>query len=98
MGPAGQGGNVYEWEETALDLVNDSSSSVRGRRGGGWSSFSEFLSSSVRTSNGPTGDDFDRGFRVASIPEPSTLLLAALAGTAPLWRRRLNERSGRRER
>jgi len=35
-GTAGQGGNVFEWEETDFDLVNDSSSSARGVRGGYW--------------------------------------------------------------
>ena len=33
-GTDGQGGNVWEWEETEYDLVNDSSSSIRGIRGG----------------------------------------------------------------
>ena len=34
----GQGGNVYEWEETDFDLVNGptDSSSARGVRGGLW--------------------------------------------------------------
>ncbi|MCG8448092.1 MAG: SUMF1/EgtB/PvdO family nonheme iron enzyme, partial [Pirellulales bacterium] len=36
----GQGGNVWEWEETDGDLVNDSisNSGIRGRRGGSWRS------------------------------------------------------------
>ena len=42
-GTMGQGGNVYEWEETDFDLVNDSSSSARGVRGGGWGNSSSRL-------------------------------------------------------
>ena len=42
-GTVGQGGNVYEWEETDFDLVNDSSSSARGYRGGDWNVISNFL-------------------------------------------------------
>jgi formylglycine-generating enzyme required for sulfatase activity len=72
-----QGGNVWEWEETDLDLVNDSSSSSRAARGGGWFSGPIFLSSSLGGSAiDPTDRDNKLGFRVASTPEPSTLLLA----------------------
>jgi hypothetical protein len=79
---------VYEREETDFDLVNDSSSSPRGLRGGKWQDYSGALLSSVRDSSFPAGDDFDIGFRVASIPEPSTLLLLAAALPLAIWRRR----------
>lgn len=88
-GTMGQGGNVWEWEETEFDLVNDSSSSARGVRGGGWSGSSSILLSSNRNIGGPSDESGDVGFRVASIPEPGTLLLGALAaGGLLVWRRR----------
>ena len=86
-GTAGQGGNVFEWEETDVDLVNDSTSSFRGARGGSWSLSSSILLSSSRSGGGPTLGQNHFGFRVASIPEPSTLLLGALASMGLLmWR------------
>jgi hypothetical protein len=93
-GTMGQGGNVWEWEETDLDLVNDSSSSPRGFRGGDWLIDSSILLSSTRNWGvfpNPSSQNFNLGFRVASVPEPSTLLLAALGLAAGLLaRRRLN--------
>jgi len=87
-GTAGQGGNVFEWEETDFDLVNDSSSSLRGVRGGSWFIGTSFdLLSSVRDGVNPTSTGLI-GFRVASIPEPSSLLLGALASLGLLMRRR----------
>jgi formylglycine-generating enzyme required for sulfatase activity len=82
-GTMGQGGNVWEWTETALSGDNNSATNVRTIRGGGWTSPENQLSSSFRSSNGfPDGDRPWVGFRVASIPEPSTyaLLLATVAG------------------
>ncbi len=88
-GTMGQGGNVWEWEETDFDRMNDSSSSARGVRGGNWSGLSSFLSSSLRSFVNPTVEDGLIGFRVASIPEPTTMLLGALASLGMLfWRRR----------
>jgi hypothetical protein len=43
-GVVGLGGNVFEWEETEFDLMNDDGSSVRGVRGGIWRSVSGDLS------------------------------------------------------
>ena len=73
-GTMGQGGNAYEWEETAFSLLNNSSSSVRGIRGGGWVYGSSTLSSSNRTGSSPAGELIFVGFRVASIPNPGGLL------------------------
>jgi formylglycine-generating enzyme required for sulfatase activity len=47
-GIMGLGGNVWEWEETSLDLNNSSGSSDRGIRGGNWDFNSFNLSSSTR--------------------------------------------------
>ena len=66
-----QGGNVYEWNETKVNV------SSRGMPGG---AFSSGPSASLVHHHGP-GDDFnDAGFRVASIspvPEPSSVILLA---------------------
>jgi len=88
-GTMGQGGNVYEWEETDFDLVNDSSSSARGVRGGFWNNDSNDLLSSNRNDADPLSEgNLSFGFRVASIPEPSTMLLGVLATVGFMIRRR----------
>jgi len=88
-GTAGQGGNVSEWEETAFDLVNNFSSSARGVRGGDWFNGSFVLLSSRRFLGDPSSGVLSLiGFRVASIPEPSTLLLGVMASVGLLMRRR----------
>ena len=87
-GTMGQGGNVNEWEETDFDLVNGPSSSLRGIRGGYWVSLAGVLSSSNRGNSGPASGGIDLGFRVASIPEPSSLPLVAIASVGLLLRRR----------
>ena len=86
----GQGGNILEWVETEFDLVNDSPSSNRGARGGTWQGTSSELSSSAWSSFSPSFGNIHNGFRVASvIPEPSTLLLGALATLGLfVWRKR----------
>jgi formylglycine-generating enzyme required for sulfatase activity len=88
-GTMGQGGNVWEWNESAFDGANSSSSELRASRGGGWSNAVNFLRSSDRHSHGPADEDSDFGFRVASVPEPSTYVLVLMAGGAWLLRRRL---------
>jgi len=90
-GTMGQGGNAWEWQETDIDQVNDSSSSNRGVRGGVWGFNSNFLASSHRTSFLPAFEFGVIGFRVASTPEPSTILLATSAGLWLLSRRRRAE-------
>jgi len=87
-GTAGQGGNVFEWEETSFDLMNDSSSSLRSFRGGSWATVSFGLVASFRNKRLPSDEVTGIGFRVASIPEPSTLLLGTLASMGLLMRRR----------
>ncbi|NOY42096.1 MAG: SUMF1/EgtB/PvdO family nonheme iron enzyme [Planctomycetes bacterium] len=77
-----QGGNVWEWNEALL------SSSGRGYRGGGLDDSSSFLPASYRSSINPTSELGGIGFRVASIPEPSSLLLGAMASMGLLVRRR----------
>jgi formylglycine-generating enzyme required for sulfatase activity len=87
-GVMGLGGNVWEWEESSLDLLNDDFTSDRALRGGSWYVNSSNLSSSIRGLDLPSAEYDDSGFRVASlssssaaaVPEPGTLLLGTLLG------------------
>jgi formylglycine-generating enzyme required for sulfatase activity len=74
-----QSGNVFQWN----DLVGTAGSS-RGTLGGGWDGSAFDLSSTRRDTNGPSFDNANVGFRLASpvpVPEPSTYAMA-LAGLA----------------
>ena len=83
-GTIAQGGNVYEWNESAYDGTNNSATEDREFRGGAWNSGIDNLeASSTRTNFAPASGDngFNGiGFRVASVPEPSSLSLLALGG------------------
>jgi len=87
-GTRGQNGNVWEWNESAFDGSNSSSSEDRAIRGGFWFSSENNLRSSFRNFGSPADGNFDIGFRVASVPEPSTAILILMAGGAWLVRRR----------
>jgi sulfatase modifying factor 1 len=92
-GTAGQAGNVWEWLETELDLVNDAIADERLARGSYWNT-SKIFSSARPFPNGiypGTEGDF-LGFRVASVaPEPNVVLYVVLvAGGMVLTRRRLD--------
>jgi formylglycine-generating enzyme required for sulfatase activity len=95
-GVMGLGGNVYEWEESSLDLANSSGSSSRGWRGGFWFSISSNLSSSARFPGNPSYEDNGIGFRVASlsssappaVPEPSMMVIGTLFGLGGLMAKR----------
>lgn len=78
FGTVGQAGNVWEWEETAVDLINDEVLETRGLRGYAWLSISGDpigLSSGFRHSIiGPGRPTADSGFRLAAVvPEPATV-------------------------
>lgn len=66
-----QGGNAFEWNETI------SSSSARGLRGGSYSDgFSDYLISSASYDQLPSDENNSAfGFRVATVPEPTTLVM-----------------------
>jgi len=75
FGIMGMGGNVFEWEETEFDLVNDGIMSIRGRRGGYWSNNSSSdLSSSHRLGGSPVTNNPNIGFRVASLSLPAVVV------------------------
>jgi len=87
-GTRGQNGNAWEWNESAFDGINNSSSENRAIRGGNWF-FSEInLRASLRFGNGPAVSNSTVGFRVASVPEPSSTVLMLSAGLLTLARRR----------
>ena len=78
-----QGGNVFEWNDTAT------SGSALGQRGGSWGNDGRYLQSSLRDASGPASENSGIGFRVAAVPEPSTAGLLLLAGAGWIvWKRR----------
>ena len=82
FGTADQGGNLHEWNDAVID------GSTRGLRGASWNGSEIILSSSYRRNNVPTLEGDAAGFRVASVPEPTSLLLSMLAGGMMLIRRK----------
>ena len=91
-GTVGQGGNLFEWMETAKDGANDSPGEWREIRGGAWtfegqaSTGVSVLSKTFRTDSQPDNPNYNylnTGFRIAMVPEPSSLSLL-LAGGAVL--------------
>ena len=91
FGTVGQAGNVAEWDETEVDLVNDDPQEHRGFRGSAWLPVSgdpTSLSSSFRHYiNLPSRSVGDLGFRVASVPEPRSLWLLAVGVLATVFGR-----------
>ncbi len=73
-----QGGNVWEWNEALI------SGSFRGLRGGSFNSIAPNLQSSDRRNFNPTDEVVNFGFRVATVPEPSTAVLC-IAGCVGAW-------------
>jgi formylglycine-generating enzyme len=84
-----QGGNVYQWNEAIIPTFI---SSVRGIRGGCFYDRSDELAASYREEGpqfgSPTNKDHRIGFRVASVPEPSSFLLLLLGAGSILYRKR----------
>lgn len=72
-GTMGQGGNAFEWQESATDGLNDLSNGPdepRVIRGGYWGNADDILASTYRASRDPALPGYWLGFRVAAIPEP----------------------------
>jgi len=88
-GTIGQNGNAWEWFESAFDGTNNALYESRGIRGSNWRDTELALRSSYRSFGSPSSENFTVGFRVASVPEPSTFLLIVMALVGLLlWRRR----------
>jgi formylglycine-generating enzyme required for sulfatase activity len=81
-GTADQGGNVLEWNEALI------SGSLRGNRGGAFNTPLSILPSSFRNSDAPTNQNSNIGFRVATVPEPGTAVLALVGCVLILWWRK----------
>jgi formylglycine-generating enzyme len=77
------GGNVFQWNE---DLIGGA---FRGLRGGSFDGNSDGLLSSFRNVDNPSDEVNVFGFRVASVPEPSTgVLVVAACGLMWVHRKR----------
>jgi sulfatase modifying factor 1 len=82
-----QAGNLQEWNEAVIAPSTPGGPGQRGLRGGDFRSGfpDEFGSTNMmsvyRQSRGPTDESNVVGFRLASVPEPSTYALLALAAT-----------------
>ena len=81
-------GNVREWIESAADGTLDIMGETRVDRGGAYAAVAGSLSSEFRQAGAsigdPSGQSSLRGFRVAAIPEPSTLAFIGVFGGG-LW-------------
>jgi formylglycine-generating enzyme required for sulfatase activity len=78
-GTSDQGGNVWEWNEALI------SGSLRRWRGGTWADVSSNLLASDQSDDDPTNEYDDVGFRVATVPEPGTAVLALVGCMLMLW-------------
>ena len=84
-GTMGQNGNVWEWDESAFDGISE----FRAVSGGGWlNTESDLRSSMTQPLVAPSFSNFVVGFRVASVPEPTSALLLLGSGAMLLLRRR----------
>jgi formylglycine-generating enzyme required for sulfatase activity len=89
-GTMAQGGNVFEWTDSAYDGVNDAIDEFRELRGGAWDGNSNLVATDRDVNNMQNTATRLRGFRIAMVPEPSALSLLAvgLGGLAMMrWRR-----------
>ena len=82
-GTMGQGGNVWEWIESAADGSNNLGGEDREIRGGAWNAAGitrDWLNPEWPSQAEPTNEFISFGFRVAMVPEPSSSRFCWLAG------------------
>lgn len=84
-GTMAQGGNVFEWTESAYSGSNADSSAPRSVRGDDYDLDGSALVSTERGSVMPSSEQPYIGFRVATVPEPSTYALLLMTGAGALW-------------
>ena len=72
-------GNVWEWNETIIGYSNYAGP-MYGLRGGSFNDSDQYITSGMVMSYYPQDENTSFGFRVASVPEPATLLLMGLGG------------------
>ena len=80
-----QAGNVWEWND------GTPTGSSRGLRGGSWyNTYAYGLAASARSRNGddPSFENSNVGFRIASVPEPSCVVLAIFGSGMLVTRRK----------
>jgi len=88
-GTMGQGGNVFEITESAYAGANDVADEQRAAFDGNWFVNDLQLRSGYEGFTSPQLQNLNfQGFRVASVPEPSSTLLVLFAGGALLLRKR----------
>jgi formylglycine-generating enzyme required for sulfatase activity len=77
-----QGGNAFQWNDTVI------SGSSRGLRGGAWDGSALDLRSSVQAGFNPTVEGADVSFRLATVPEPSTVVSLIVGFGILAWKRK----------
>jgi sulfatase modifying factor 1 len=86
-GTMGQGGNVAQWLETAVDEINDDATENRIATGYHFASpvVDDATQLGYWSNSSPTLETDEVGFRVAAVPEPSTYALVILGGIVALF-------------
>jgi formylglycine-generating enzyme required for sulfatase activity len=87
------GGNVYEWNESYYPGGVFPNGPDRGLRGGWYGGFEFEMRASTVTMQVPLYGSFYNGFRIATIPEPSTAVLLVIGCIA--WRAVTRQTTGR---
>ena len=84
-----QSGNVWEWNDAVIDEWGGVViPPARATRGGSWDFTADGLASSFRSGKAPSDSFGYLGFRVASVPEPTSVVLTIFASGLMLIRRK----------